>query len=77
MWELREGPCSFRVLRERCGDISPSVLNARVAELRELALIEGTEDGYVLSAYGRSLDELLMPLDAWAKRWDAALARKK
>jgi DNA-binding HxlR family transcriptional regulator len=69
LWELREGPLSFRELRERCGELSPSVLNARVAELRELALIESTDDGYALSTWGRSLGEHLVPLDAWSKRW--------
>ncbi len=77
LWELRDGPTSFRALRERCDDVSPSVLNARIAELRELDLVETTEDGYALSAHGRSLGELLLPLDLWAKRWDASLARKK
>ncbi|MDQ3030888.1 MAG: helix-turn-helix transcriptional regulator [Myxococcota bacterium] len=75
LWELREGALSFRALRERCDDVSPSVLNARLAELREHALIDATDQGYVLTAHGRSLGELLVPLDVWARRWGAQRAR--
>ncbi len=77
LWELRQGPLSFRALRERCDDLSPSVLNARLAELRELALIEAGEDGYALTAQARALAELLLPLDDWAQRWAAGLARRR
>ena len=77
LWELRGGPLPFRALRERCDDVSPSVLNARVAELRELGLVELTEEGYALSGEGRSLGELLVPLDAWARRWGARRAKSK
>ncbi len=69
LWELRDGPQTFRVLRERCEDVSPTVLNERLAELRELDLVEVSEEGYVLSDHGRELGELLLPLDAWARRW--------
>jgi DNA-binding HxlR family transcriptional regulator len=69
LWELREGPVTFRALRERCDDVSPSVLSERLAELRELALLELGDQGYALSTQGRSLGELLLPLDAWARRW--------
>jgi DNA-binding HxlR family transcriptional regulator len=77
LWELRDGPLSFRALQKRCDDVSPSVLNARLAELRELALVEATAVGYKLTAQGRSLGELLLPLDAWAQRWAARLARPR
>ena len=69
LWELRQGAVTFRALRERCDDVSPSVLSERLAELRELGLIELGEQGYELSAQGHSLGELLLPLDAWARRW--------
>ena len=71
LWELRSGPLSFRMLRERCDGMSPSVLNERLAELRERALVDTTEEGYALTPEARSLGELLLPLDAWAKRWAA------
>lgn len=66
MWELRDGPLTFRELRARCDEMSPSVLNDRLAELREAGIVES---GYRLTDEGRELGELLLPLDAWAKRW--------
>jgi DNA-binding HxlR family transcriptional regulator len=75
LWELRRGPLSFRALRERCDDVSPSVLAARLAELREVALVELGGDGYALTAQARALGDLLVPLDAWAQRWAAGASR--
>lgn len=69
IWELRQDPLSFRRLQERCGAISSSVLNDRLAELRAAGIIEATEAGYRLTHEGRELLELYPPLDAWAKRW--------
>ncbi len=68
LWELRDGPQTFRALRERCDDVSPTVLNDRLAELRELDLIEASEEGYTLSEHGRELGALLLPLAASARR---------
>lgn len=76
LWELRGEPVSFRALRARCDDVSPSVLNTRLAELRELGLVDALDDGYALSGDGRALGELLLPLDAWARRWAARRARR-
>ena len=76
LWELRDAPLSFRALRERCDDVSPSVLNTRLGELRELALVDATGDGYALTAQARGLVELLLPLDDWAKRWAKGLSRR-
>lgn len=69
LWELRGDPLTFRALREACDDVSPSVLNERLAELRELGLVEQGADGYALTADGRELGELLTRLDAWSRRW--------
>jgi DNA-binding HxlR family transcriptional regulator len=69
LWELHSGELTFRALREACDDVSPSVLNQRLAELRDLGLVETGEAGYRLSADGVSLGEVLVPLDAWAQRW--------
>lgn len=70
LWELREGPLTFRALRAACGDISPSVLNARLRDLREAGLVEATDDeGYRPTALAHELGEILVPLDAWSKRW--------
>jgi DNA-binding HxlR family transcriptional regulator len=71
LWELRDGPLTFRALRERCDDVSPTVLNTRLAELKDAALIEGGEGGYALTADAVALSTLLLPLDAWARRWAA------
>ena len=73
LWELRDGARSFRALRERCDGVSPTVLNQRLAELRESGLIEHAPgEGYALTALGRSLGEALAPLQAWATRWARA-----
>ena len=71
MWELRgPQPLTFRELRSRCEDMSPSVLNHRLAELREAGVVEAApEGGYRLTSEGRELGEALEPLDAWAKAW--------
>lgn len=71
MWELRgPEPLTFRELRARCDDMSPSVLNERLAELREAGVAEAApEGGYRLTAEGRELGAALEPLDAWAKAW--------
>ncbi|HEX6712781.1 MAG TPA: helix-turn-helix domain-containing protein [Thermoleophilaceae bacterium] len=70
LWELREGPvATFRELQARCGDISSSVLNDRVRELREAGIVEA--EAYALTEEGRNLLTALGPLDAWAKSWGA------
>ena len=69
MWELRE-PLTFRALQERCGGISPTVLNRRLAELREAGIVELTDGaGYALTEEGGLLVQDLLPLDRWAERW--------
>ncbi|NUP05960.1 MAG: helix-turn-helix transcriptional regulator [Polyangiaceae bacterium] len=77
LWELRGGPMVFRALQDACDGVAPSVLNTRLGELRELDLVETTDEGYALTTQGRSLGELLLPLDAWARRWAAGRARTR
>ena len=78
LWELaHSGPCTFRELQEQCESISPGVLNSRLKELRESQLIEISGEGYQPTALGRSLFELLLPLDRWSKRWATSLARNQ
>ena len=72
VWELRDRPLTFRALQSACGGLSPSVLNQRLAELRAAALIESQDEGYALSALGRELLTLLMPLTRWADKWAQA-----
>lgn len=72
LWELRGGEAlSFRELRARCDDMSPSVLNARLKDLRGADVVGLTDDGYQLTREGGKLLAALADLDAWAKRWDA------
>lgn len=73
LWELRDGPLTFRALRARCDDVSPSVLNTRLGELRALSLVAQTPEGYALTESGDSLGGLLGPLDQWATEWAAGL----
>lgn len=70
LWELRDGARPFRALQERCDAVSPTVLNERLRELREAGVVEWqAANGYALTAEGRALGALLMPLHAWAERW--------
>jgi DNA-binding HxlR family transcriptional regulator len=71
LWELREQPvATFRELQVRCGDISSSVLNERLRELREAGiLVTGDPSGYELTPEGRGLLQALAPVDEWAARW--------
>ncbi len=70
LWELRDGPLSFRALQRACGNLSPSVLNARLRELREAGILKLQEpDGYARTAIAKELGEILLPLNDWAKRW--------
>lgn len=69
LWELRAGPRTFRALREACDEVSPSVLNERVAELRELGFIDLGDEGYDLTKDGVELAAALTELDGFAQRW--------
>jgi len=69
LWELRRGPLTFADLQTRCDAMSPSVLNQRLAELRESGIVAHQSGGYRLTADGTSLLAALAPLDDWSKRW--------
>ena len=70
LWELRDGSAfTFRELQSRCGEVSSSVLNERLRELRQANVATRTVAGYQLTADGTDLLRALAPLDAWAKRW--------
>jgi DNA-binding HxlR family transcriptional regulator len=71
LWELRAAPLSFRSLRERCDDASPSVLSTRLSELREAGLLTSEVEGYTLTAQAHALGDVLLPLGRWADRWAA------
>lgn len=69
IWELRGEPLSFRALRAACGDVSPSVMQSRLHELRHLGLIEQIPGlGYRHTSAGQQLFRVLAPLTDWAER---------
>jgi DNA-binding HxlR family transcriptional regulator len=70
IWELRDGALTSRALRTACDDASPTVMQARLTELREAALVELLAgDGYRLTPLGRELMESFQPLHRFAERW--------
>ncbi len=70
LWELRDGPLSFRALQSACERVSPTVMNSRLHELREVELVElRKNEGYALTEIAEELGEILVPMDNWAKRW--------
>ena len=70
LWELRDAPLTSRALRTACDEASPTVLQARLTELREAGFVElGEGSGYGLTALGRELCETFMPLHRFAERW--------
>lgn len=77
IWELRAGPRSFRGLREACGGVSPSVLQRRLHDWRELGVIESIPRlGYRLTAAGEQLFQVLSRLDKWAETHAGDPARR-
>ena len=68
LWELRGDPLTFRALQAAC-DSNPGSLNTRLAELRELGVVDHEEGGYRLTKQGRRLMDALEPLQAWADGW--------
>ena len=70
VWELRDGSLTSRALRTACDDASPTVMQARLSELREAGLVELlTGDGYRLTPLGLELMESFQPLHHFAERW--------
>jgi DNA-binding HxlR family transcriptional regulator len=60
--------------QDKCGSVSPSVLNVRLKELRDAKLISRSGQGYHAEPLGFELHALLVPLGAWSRSWAAALA---
>jgi DNA-binding HxlR family transcriptional regulator len=69
VWELRDGPLTFRALRDRCDAVSPTLLNARLKALRGLGLVDLGDAGFGLTARARELTPLLVRLDSLANSW--------
>lgn len=69
LWELRDGPVGARELRERCDQVSPSVLYDRLRELGETGVVVRNGQQYELSPLGHELRVALEPLAAWSDKW--------
>ena len=77
IWELRDGrSLTSRALRTACDEASPTVLQARLSDLRKAGFVELIPaGGYRLTEVGRDLLENLVPLHRFAERWSKAGAR--
>jgi DNA-binding HxlR family transcriptional regulator len=69
LWELRDRPLNSRALRA-AAEISPTVLQSRVNELREAGIvIHLAGEGYALTPLGREMLEAFAPLYRFADKW--------
>lgn len=72
LWELRGAALTSRALRAACDEASPSVLQARLSELRKGGLVDlQPRGGYALTPLGREFLMAFMPLYGFAERWAA------
>jgi len=70
LWELRDKSLTSRALRTACDEASPTVLQARLSELREAGFVAlGQAGGYGLTPLGHELRETFLPLHHFAERW--------
>jgi DNA-binding HxlR family transcriptional regulator len=74
IWELREQPLTSRALRAACDEASPTVLQARLSDLRKAGLVELVSGGYCLTGTGRELLENFLPMHRFAERWSKRLS---
>src|SRR5262249_20444631 len=73
---LRGDRLSSRALRAACDEASPTVLQARLSELRDAGLVELVPaEGYGLTPLGRELFETFLPLHRFAERWSTSRSR--
>lgn len=73
IWELRDGAVGARALRERCDEMSSSVLYERLRELGDAGVVERLDDGYRLTELGIDLIVAIMPLTRWAETWSRSI----
>lgn len=69
IWQLQNGPYTFREIQQKCESISPSILNSRIKELTKTDIVERTLNGYQLTKRGNLLVEQLRPFGKWSKNW--------
>lgn len=77
IWELREERLTFRTLQQRCDDVSPTSLNQRLKDLRELELVDHDNDGFGLTSWGHQLGQQLQELNLWSNTWHKAVNENK
>jgi DNA-binding HxlR family transcriptional regulator len=74
LWELREQALTSRALREACDHASPTVLQARLVDLRQAGFVElHPLSGYRLTETGKELFGTFLPLHCFAERWSKGL----
>ncbi len=73
LWELRSERLTFRELQARCENVSPTLLNRRLKELREIKLVDHEPDGYGYTKLGRELGKQLAEMNKWSERWARSL----
>src|ERR1700754_2395636 len=71
VWELREDRAlTSRALRAACDEASPTIMQARLSELREAGFVDLVQgDGYRLTALGNELSANFQPLHRFAEQW--------
>jgi DNA-binding HxlR family transcriptional regulator len=69
IWQLQNGPFTFRELQEKCESISPTILNSRIKDLRKTDIVERTLKGYKLTGRGEKLINIIQPFGEWAREW--------
>lgn len=77
LWQLDAGPLTFRQLQNRCESVSPTVLNKRLAELRQSGFVALGRDGYELTKLGRDLFAKLKPLGSFSQKWAKTLEKQE
>jgi DNA-binding HxlR family transcriptional regulator len=75
LWELHAARLTFRALQQ-AAETNPSVLNARLRELREAGIVEHGPEGYGLTPRGETLLQQLLPLHLWADEWARLLNKR-
>jgi DNA-binding HxlR family transcriptional regulator len=78
LWEMNSGPWTFRELQDRCGGISPTMINSRMKDLIAENLVDkDSPSGYKLTVLGKELVMLFSPLNQWAEEWVEKRDNKK
>lgn len=77
IWQLANGPLTFRQIQDRCEQMSPTILNRRIKELTASGFVEKGDQGYQLTSAGAELFTFLKPLGGWSKKWADALSSEE